>query len=232
MSFFNSDGGLMTPGAYLLNNKGGGWPVFFEVSYFHTGSIHMNNIFNGCIIMPGFIIKVWEDEGYKGSSQTITNYTSSGPRYQRFTDVASNTASSCRLFITEGAKTTVIKQRFGTYGHTMTKDALPYTFNGQLTFPGLYLTNGIYGCFPVFYSLKNFGSDGPYMDNCIDAFILMPGFKAIIYHKPNYFGDINTVANNTPSAIFVETSGPTNYASSCRLYFRGTEITHPDWSFT
>ena len=47
MPYFNSGGGLMAPGAYLLANQGGGTPIFYSIPDFtddYSSSLYMDDV--------------------------------------------------------------------------------------------------------------------------------------------------------------------------------------------
>ena len=68
MSFYNSGGGLMIPGAYLLNGFYGCYPIFFTLNNLSpTTSIYMDNTADGLMVAPGFKIQLFQHSGYKGT---------------------------------------------------------------------------------------------------------------------------------------------------------------------
>lgn len=99
-------------------------------------------------------------------------------------------------------------------------------------FPGAWFINsGDNGyTLPIFSSLADFGNCyGIDFQDKDEYFIVMPGFKLIVYRDINYAGTAFTIdATSTSSKKPIMDDNPnTNSASSCKLYFGSTELTTP-----
>jgi hypothetical protein len=108
------------------------------------------------------------------------------------------------------------------------------TINGGLRFGGgigAYMVDG--GCcsFPIFSSIANYGPFG--MNDRDDYYILLPGYKILLYTGYNYLNDNNDNGNNPFNSwdntvgftsIFCGMNNHVNQTSSCRLYYLGNEV--------
>jgi hypothetical protein len=97
-------------------------------------------------------------------------------------------------------------------------------------FPGAWFINaGDDGyTLPIFSSLANFtncyGIDFQDKD---DYYIVMPGFKLIVYRDINYAGTEFTIDATSSKKPVMDDTPNNNIVSSCKLYFGSTEITTP-----
>ena len=79
------------------------------------------------------------------------------------------------------------------------------------------------GCtYPIFSSMSDFGTLG--INDRDDKWIVLPGYKLIIYTDGNYTGTACTFDNSNFTTVLIGTPNVTKNASSCKLYFGGTEI--------
>jgi hypothetical protein len=114
-----------------------------------------------------------------------------------------------------------------------------YKDKGFPAFPGAYLinyspTNG--GSFPIYKSTPNLGIkfDGSsYFNTTVgasnknDFFLVMPGYKLIIYTDANYSSSTETFDNTSNSTIYHVTVTSTtfkNNVESVKLYYNNVEI--------
>ena len=91
--------------------------------------------------------------------------------------------------------------------------------------PGAYLFNGVnpgYGSFPIFSSITNYITFG--MNDIDDNYLVMPGYKIIVYVNDNYGGNSTTIDNTASSSILFQATSNVNQGSSCKLYYNGVEI--------
>lgn len=232
MPYFNSGDGLMAPGAYLHAYQGGGTPIFWSIPDFTASDLglYMNNVIDSVIVMPGFKLTVYADGNYEGTSEVVSDFSGNNPITKLLTN--RNSMSSCRLhyYNSDPTKQKEIELTFNTTVYNMYGN-LPYTFKGQLAFPGAYLINGTYGCTPIFYSIKNLGDTSvAYAGNTAERVYVMPGFALEVRDGTNYSSTylMDRITNTFAHAKLTKISG--DRASSCRLYFFGTEITHTDYS--
>ena len=80
--------------------------------------------------------------------------------------------------------------------------------------------------FPIYGSLSNY--DIPYNSGDADNFYLvLPGFKIVVYINSNYGGDSSTCDNTSGSQIkkYQLNSHP-DQGSSCRLYYNNIELSN------
>jgi hypothetical protein len=118
--------------------------------------------------------------------------------------------------------------------------------NSNPIYPGAYyantgtlLTGG--NCsvlLPIYGSITNFSN--PYnSDNADNYYLVLPGFKLVVYSDPNYVSTNNssyvTTAYDNTSGTQIKTfqitnlsgySSTTDQGSSCKLYFKGTELSN------
>jgi len=246
----------MIPGAYLLNGNYGCYPIFFSLDKLSTTTtIYMNNTADGVMVLPGFKLQLWEGNIYTGTGTEFDNRTGTkGVKKWDFGDVSVgyNTVSSLKLWRGDTATEAVELVGTSTGTGTLTVDRPLFTRANQIPFPPAYLVNGLYGVFPIFYSLKNFGyrdgaltangsvngssqgGAGPWMENVGDVLILMPGYKIKIYIDADYGANTNHTSydqehtNTTTVAMFCDTHN--NNPESCKLYYGDaggyTEILH------
>ena len=82
------------PGAYLINNKNGSFPIFCSIiSYTSWG---MNNLDDYYLILPGYSLTVYKEGGYDADRWSWDNSTYSTPKY--WTGFSTNNCSSCKLY--------------------------------------------------------------------------------------------------------------------------------------
>jgi len=113
-------------------------------------------------------------------------------------------------------------------------------------YPGAYYANtGILlsggNCsilLPIYENIANF-STPYYSDNADNYYLVLPGFKLVVYSDPNYVSTNNssyatTEYNNTsgtkiktfqlPNTSTTGGLGTQDQGSSCKLYYNGTEL--------
>lgn len=110
-------------------------------------------------------------------------------------------------------------------------------FNGLLSLdrkivtvsPGAYLISASTGAFPIFTSVTDYSEWG--MDNLDDKYIVLPGYKIIIYTNTNYEGVSTTIDNTAGLVTIVQSLVDTdsinthiNRGSSCQLFHGSTQI--------
>jgi hypothetical protein len=97
--------------------------------------------------------------------------------------------------------------------------------------------DGTSSCYPVFTSLSNLaaltsisdsGSGTIDISDVDDYWIVMPGYKIVVYSLSGYTGTLLLTGDNSTGAsqVTFKISSPNN-ASSIQLYFRGTLIAQP-----
>ena len=96
---------------------------------------------------------------------------------------------------------------------------------------GAYLVDGGGGVYPIFASTKNYHFYG--MNDKDDAYILLPGYKILLYTSGGYGNDgnenngnpVNQFDNsNGFTPLFCNLSHHVNTTGSCRLYYLGKEV--------
>ena len=113
-----------------------------------------------------------------------------------------------------------------------------YKDKGFPAFPGAYLinystTNG--GSFPIYKSTPNLGVqfNGTNFNTSVgasdknDFFLVMPGYKLIIYTGADYLSDTSTFDNTSNSTIYhvtVTSATFLNNVESVKLYYNNVEI--------
>ncbi len=89
---------------------------------------------------------------------------------------------------------------------------------------GAYLVNSGYGAFPIFCSMYDFVDWG--MDNVDDYYIVMPGYKLLLYVNSSLDDSTSYPIDNTiGTTVLYQTSPSINQITSCKLYFGGFQIT-------
>jgi len=224
MPYFNASGGLMVPGAYLHAYQGGGTPIFWSIADFNV--IYMNNEIDSVIVMPGFKLTVYINGNYEGTSQGVDNSGGNTPITKLLN--SRNTTSSCKLhyYNSDPRKQGEIELKHNSDSYIMSRN-FPYTFKGQLAFPGAYLINGNYGSTPIFYSIKNLhDTAAAYAGDTTERVYVMPGFALEVRAGTSYSSTylMYSIRNNSAHAKLTEIGG--DRASSCKLYFNATEIKH------
>ena len=96
--------------------------------------------------------------------------------------------------------------------------------------PGAWMINTGGGSFPIFGSIKSLNTTYDQSNND-DWWIVVPGYKLVIYDSENYTGSSGTVDNTSGTTTVVKSSSSinpwpngANKVYSCKLYFGTTEI--------
>lgn len=93
---------------------------------------------------------------------------------------------------------------------------MPFTLKGMPIYPGAFMVNGG-GSFPIFCSIANL--QNYYMSDIDNYYIIMPGYKLIVY-ADFYPNGYSTIKNNYTSNKIINFFSPyQNGTTSCRLYF-------------
>jgi hypothetical protein len=221
----NQDTSLLTssyspgiPGAYLMNgvNPGvGSFPIFFSIYYSIFG---IGGIDDYYLIMPGYSIDVYNINGDEITFSYNNNTTNIV--YKEVT--TKNSGYSCKLYYTDSI----------IYSNSIPKN-LPMQVseptstgsgisNINPATPGAYLFNSSYGSFPIFSSITNYATFG--MNDIDDFYLVMPGYKIIVYVNDNYGGNSTTIDNTASSTIIILATSNVNQGSSCKLYYNGVEL--------
>jgi hypothetical protein len=199
--------------------------------------------------MPGFTLYVFPSANYQGTAFLLDN--SYGINILNQATVFINQGSSCILeyngsgyiygnyvnnsliFINNISGSLAIDIDVS---GTMIPNNLPFQIlnNNQDTslvtssyspgIPGAYLMNGVnpgVGSFPIFCSI-NYSTFG--MNDIDDNYLVMPGYKIIVYVNDNYGGNSTTIDNTASSSILFQATSNVNQGSSCKLYYNGVEI--------
>lgn len=94
---------------------------------------------------------------------------------------------------------------------------------------GAYLVSTSSGAFPIFLSIADYNSWG--MENIDDKYIVLPGYKIVVYTEVGYAGLSSTFDNTTGNSVKVYSLEDTgsiqlyiNRGASCELYFQGNHI--------
>ena len=87
-----------------------------------------------------------------------------------------------------------------------------------LATPGAYLLNTSTGSFPIFGTITNFNNVG-FMNDCDDAYLIMPGFQIIVYTDYNWSESSWTGNNSTGTVPICLATSYVNRGSSCKLYY-------------
>lgn len=217
----NQDTSLLTssyspgiPGAYLMNGAGS-FPIFFSINYSTYG---IGGIDDYYLIMPGYGIDV-----YNSNVTEITftyNNNTTNIVYKEVTN--KNSGYSCVLnytgsFIYSNSIPTNLPMQVSE--PTSTGSGIS---NINPATPGAYLFNGNDGSFPIFSSITNYAAFG--MNDLDDNYLVMPGYKIIVYVNDNYGGNSTTIDNTASSSILFQATSNVNQGSSCKLYYNGVEI--------
>jgi hypothetical protein len=101
-------------------------------------------------------------------------------------------------------------------------ESTPFTYKSFPVCPGAYLVNTTYGAFPIFCNLSNLGNAGS--ADCDNKYIVMPGYKLIVYENTLYEGNSQPIENTSATNIKITTSNYPDKISSCRLYYNSNEI--------
>jgi hypothetical protein len=224
----NQDTSLLTssyspglPGAYLMNGYTtgyGSFPIFFSINYSIYGIGGTDDYY---LIMPGYSIDVYNINGDEITFSYNNNTTNIV--YKEVT--TKNSGYSCKLYYTDSF----------IYSNSIPKN-LPMQVseptstgsgisNINPATPGAYLFNGVnpgYGSFPIFSSITNYITFG--MNDIDDNYLVMPGYKIIVYVNDNYGGNSTTIDNTASSSILFQATSNVNQGSSCKLYYNGVEI--------
>ena len=220
----NQDTSLVTgiyspgiPGAYLMNgvNPGAGsYPIFFSINYSIFG---IGGIDDYYLIMPGYGINVYNSSNVETFSY---NNNTTNIVYKELTN--KNSGYSCKLYYT---------------GSIIYSNSIPKNLPMQVSeptstgsgisninpaTPGAYLFNSSYGSFPIFSSITNYATFG--MNDIDDFYLVMPGYKIIVYVNDNYGGNSTTIDNTASSTIIILATSNVNQGSSCKLYYNGVEL--------
>jgi hypothetical protein len=91
------------PGAFLVNG-GGSFPIFCSTTNF--SNCGMTDIDNSYIVMPGYLLIIYYDSGYRNQKDEINNSTGTTIIYKR--ETSENNASSCRLYFGENYTNEII----------------------------------------------------------------------------------------------------------------------------
>ena len=106
-------------------------------------------------------------------------------------------------------------------------------------YPGAYYANtgqlvsggNCSALFPIYENIANYST--PYnSDNADNYYLVLPGFKLVVYSDPNYVSSnssyrTTTYDNTSGSQIKTFVIGtPTDQGSSCKLYYNGTELNY------
>jgi hypothetical protein len=105
---------------------------------------------------------------------------------------------------------------------TITNISASSPYANPLT-PGAYLINSSHGAFPIFCSMSWFGNQYG-MNDIDDFYLIMPGYKLIVYTDGSYSNNSTTFDNTSYQNIRYLLTNYANKGSSCRLYYYGTEI--------
>jgi hypothetical protein len=97
----------------------------------------------------------------------------------------------------------------------------PYIMKSGLGIPGAYLLNTSTGSFPIYYTISNYANY--FMNDCDDAYLIMPGFRIIVY-VDGYDSDAWDSGQNDNGYPICLATSHVNRGSSCRLYYKGTQI--------
>ena len=84
------------PGAFMVNG-GGSFPIFCSITNF--SNCGMDNIDNSYIVMPGYLLIIYYDAGYRNQKDEINNTTGTTIVYKA--ESSTNNATSCRLYFGE-----------------------------------------------------------------------------------------------------------------------------------
>jgi hypothetical protein len=100
--------------------------------------------------------------------------------------------------------------------HDSTRLTTPLYMRLNLS-PAAYVSNGGGGSYPIFGSIPDFST--LFCDNIDDLYIVLPGYKLVIYLENNYTNVSAAMDNTTSAVIKYYTPNVANNASSCRLYY-------------
>jgi hypothetical protein len=221
------------PGAFMLNEGNGSFPIFCSVYDFSRWG--MNDIDNYYIVMPGYKLLTYQSIGYTYSSSLYNgifdNTTGTAPKY--YTISYSNLSSSCYLYYkgneikligisdTESQTPISISTNTSTtnIGNQQIPSNMPLIYKTMPIYPGAYLINHGCGAIPIFCSIKNFVNFA--INDQDNYYIIMPGYSLIVYRDPDYVynNTNNTFKNNYTSGFIYYATSPSNEnASSCKLF--------------
>jgi hypothetical protein len=209
------------PGAYLMNGYTtgvGSFPIFFSINYSTYGIGGTDDFY---LIMPGYSIDVYNINGNEITFSYNNNTTNIV--YKEVTN--KNSGYSCVLnytgsFIYSNSIPTNLPMQVSE--PTSTGSGIS---NINPATPGAYLFNGVnpgYGSFPIFSSITNYITSG--MNDIDDNYLVMPGYKIIVYTNGAYEGNSTTIDNTASSSILFQATSNVNQGSSCKLYYNGVEI--------
>ena len=98
---------------------------------------------------------------------------------------------------------------------------MPFTLKGMPIYPGAFMVNGG-GSFPIFCSIANL--QNCYMSDIDNYYIIMPGYKLVVYADFYPNGSFSSKDNYSSNKIINYFSPYQNGTTSCRLYFSNDGI--------
>ena len=97
-----------------------------------------------------------------------------------------------------------------------------FTLNNCPISPGAYMINGI-ATIPIFGSISNYSTYG--INIVSDYYLVLPGFNLILYSAIVNNGQSYVTLDNSRGDKIQRYDITDNFGSSCKLYYKTTEIT-------
>jgi hypothetical protein len=105
---------------------------------------------------------------------------------------------------------------------TSTPTDIPFKYLKSPIYPGAYLIDGGNGSYPIFCSIKDFTDHRIWMDNKDNSYLVMPGYRLVVYTSTSYGGDYTDADNTFGEVILYKASSNPDEGKSCKLYFNYT----------
>jgi hypothetical protein len=229
------------PGAYMIDGGTGATPIYSSYNVVGTDTnVKLHDRDDAFLVMPGFRLVVYTTTGtsFSGSTTTVDNTRGLKPMYAN--SRYPNNAYSMKLYygadeVVTGGSPFSTKSSNTTTANNSVPRSFPFvykagTFNSGTvsttdefpSFPGVYLVNGGFGVFPLYVSWRSLSALS--WHDVVDSYIILPGFKVIVYESNGYTGTARTFDNTNGYNIMIGDNFGVNTASSIRLYFRNVAI--------